>query len=93
MYDAWPITNGSLLRRLANRRTSVGQDYETSDRHNILVHDNYHTRFAYDNCVHACTRFLSVNHLGLWYIWQTFVLVVLSYTIRNHELILMKYAS
>ena len=32
VYDARPITNGSLLRRLANRRTSVGQDYETSDR-------------------------------------------------------------
>ena len=34
MYDARPITNGSLLRRLANRCTSVGQDYEMSDRHN-----------------------------------------------------------
>ena len=46
VYDARPITNGSLLRRLANRRTSVGQDYETSDRRNIVIHDNYRTRYS-----------------------------------------------
>ena len=45
MYDARPITNGSPLRRLANRRMSVGQDYEMSDRRNIIVHDNYRTRY------------------------------------------------
>ena len=43
---SWPITNGSPLRRLANRRTSVGQDYEMSDRRNIVVHDNYRTRYS-----------------------------------------------
>ena len=46
VYDARPITNGSPLRRLANRRTSVGQDYETSDHRNIVVHDNYRTRYS-----------------------------------------------
>ena len=46
VYDARPITNGSLLRRLANRRTSVGQDYKTPDRRNIVVHDNYRTRYS-----------------------------------------------
>ena len=45
MYDVQPITNGSPLRRLANRRTSVGQDYGTLDRRNIVVHDNYRTRY------------------------------------------------
>ena len=45
MYDARTITNGSLLRILANRHTSVGQDYEMSDRRNIVVHDNYRTRY------------------------------------------------
>ena len=49
VYDARPITNGSLLRRLANCRTSVGQDYETSDRRNIVVHDNYHTHSLFPN--------------------------------------------
>ena len=46
MYDARPITNGSLLIRLANRRTSVRQDYKTSDRRNIVIHDNYCTRYS-----------------------------------------------
>ena len=46
VYDARPIRNGSLLRRLANHRTSIGQDYETLDRRNIVVHDNYRTRYS-----------------------------------------------
>ena len=46
VYDARPITNGSLLRRLANCRTSVGHDYETSDRRNIVVHDNYRACYS-----------------------------------------------
>ena len=46
VYDARPITNGSPLTRLANRRTSVGQDYEMSDHRNIVVHDNCHTGYS-----------------------------------------------
>ena len=51
MYDVQPITNGSPLRRLANRRMSVGQDYETLDRRNIIVHDNYGTRYYVVQCL------------------------------------------
>ena len=46
MYDARPITNGSLLRRLDNRRMSVEQHYETLDHRNIVIHDNYRTRYS-----------------------------------------------
>ena len=34
------------LIRLANHHTSVRQDYETSDHRNIVVHDNYRTRYS-----------------------------------------------
>ena len=66
MYDARPITNGSLLRRLANRRTSVGQDYETSDRRNIVVHDNYRTRYSVVQrlrCILYQKQFIVVNRV------------------------------
>ena len=38
----------------------------------VIVSDITHT-LQNGNCVRACTRFLSVNHLGLWCISQTFV--------------------
>ena len=54
MYDARPITNGSPLRRLANRRTSVGQDYEMSDHRNTLFCGATFMMHTSSKTVHGC---------------------------------------
>ena len=46
---------------------SVGQDYETSDYRNIVVHDNYHTRYPVVQrlrCILHQKQFMVVYRVG-----------------------------